>query len=172
MTEEQYHVIADATMNDLRAGDLAVVRVAESYEDGAWSAEPGVVRIERPVPTTDEPVHDATPEEIAESLLPPCGFDTEAYAQAHNDGYDTAVAQELQDHPVAFAAALRAAADRIEQEQPDPHPPTREQIAEAVSAEWDRTGSLLLPLPEDRVEELRDRTVDAVLALIQDGADR
>jgi hypothetical protein len=58
-------------------------------------------------------VFDLLPQE---AVAPSCGFDTEAYAAAHNDGYDTAVAQQLPDHPAAFAAALRAAADRVEQD--------------------------------------------------------
>ena len=66
---------------------------------------------------TDDKVRDATPEEVAASLLPPCGFDTELYAQAFNDGFDAAVAQQLQDNPDAFATALRAAADRIERDR-------------------------------------------------------
>ncbi len=111
-------------------------------------------------------VRDATPEEIAESLLPPCGFDTEAYAQAHNDGYDAAVTQELQDHPAAFAVALRAAADRIDHEQ-RPSLPTRKQIAEAL---WKLDMDLPWTSNPQWQAQYLERA-DAVLALLN-GADR
>lgn len=40
--------------------------------------------------------------------------DVELQAQWFNEGYDAAVKQQLEDHPMAYAAALRTAADRIE----------------------------------------------------------
>lgn len=74
----------------------------------------GLLGRTHPVQDAVEITHRALFKEVLD--VPTGGFDIEAYAGAHNDGFDAAVAQELQDHPAAFAAALRAAADRVEQD--------------------------------------------------------
>jgi hypothetical protein len=49
--------------------------------------------------------------------------DLEAHAESFNQGYDAAVKQQLEDHPMAYAAALRTAADRIEADATSQHRP-------------------------------------------------
>lgn len=49
--------------------------------------------------------------------------DIQAHAEWFNEGYDAAVKQQLEDHPMAYAAALRTAADRIEADATSKHRP-------------------------------------------------
>jgi hypothetical protein len=49
--------------------------------------------------------------------------DIELHAEWFNEGYDAAVKQQLEDHPMAYAAALRTAADRIEADAIAKHRP-------------------------------------------------
>lgn len=74
MTEQQYHVIADRDKGDdpkwpdIEPGDryVAIARDLETRSD-----DDQVVRIERPVPTTDEPQKPSVPmrEQIAVELI-------------------------------------------------------------------------------------------------------
>lgn len=70
-----------------------------------------------PNPQQQDVIRDATPEEVAASIIPVAlregTHDSEEAAIGWNQGYDEAVSQQLQDNPALFAVALRAAADRL-----------------------------------------------------------
>jgi hypothetical protein len=61
--------------------------------------------------------------------------DIEMHAEWFNEGYDAAVKQQLEDHPMVYAAALRTAADRIEADATSKHRPvTRWSVDDGESS--------------------------------------
>lgn len=169
MTEQQYRLIADRDKgddpykDDVREGDrVTSVAVLEGTMRTGQVLLARIDRIERPVPTTDEPKrceqcddfepetheHPSTPtrDEVADELI-------EKLPPKVSHALD-------EDQLDAIADAVRGMLSR----------PTREQIAEAIEvadAEW-MEGTH--PGATDR--DWRLHLTDAVLALIQNGADR
>jgi len=152
MTAQKYSIIADRARGDIigPAGDGDRV----TYGRNGWG-QVVAVRIERPVPTTDEQwdkIDDLT-REWRQAIIT-------------DDEYSNAVRALL----------------------PSPHPPTREQIAEAqdvvrslrARAASREAAHMTLPDPAARGAFARDARLmreaadafDAVLALIRNGADR
>lgn len=154
MTEQQqYRVIADRdkgddpTWNDVHGGD----RVAMTAGDISTFMSDEIVRIERPVPTTDEPKHQVM-------CLP-------------IDVYEASIGM-LRLH------GAEATADMLRDEAEPPPLPTREQIAEAQRALTELGDAIALPdtqAGEDWFTERMGLVTDifeSVRALLQKGADR
>lgn len=141
MTEQQYHVIADRSTDD-------VYGVKREPFDRVTYGPLGhdIVRIERPVPTTDENGEQFTP--------------STAQVRSHY----------VFDQSNSWDPERGAAFDRWLTSVSTPHPPTREQVYRAaLDAVFDLADhdAVVYPL------NYRERTIlDAVLALIQNGADR
>jgi hypothetical protein len=148
MTDQQWTVVADRdkgddpTIDDITVGD----RYTMQAEAGAVFTDQ-VVRIERQVPTAEKPNTSASNLAIV---------DLGEASRCADVGLD-ALIDYLGDLP------------RL----PSPHPPTREQIAEALYLDdadhedlsWASEANLL-------TREAYLKNADAVLALIQNGADR
>lgn len=163
MSEQHYRVIADRdkgddpTWNDVHGGD----RVTMTAGDISTFRSDEIVRIERPVPTTDEPEDETQDLRTQVANLVPLSM---------LDGRDPrANVFEVADEIIS--AVLAAIAPTL---------PTREQIAamlsahriagvsgfgiESIACSCNRTWVPAL--------EYREHMADAVLALLQKGADR
>lgn len=142
MSEQQYRVIADrASMADeswIAEGDRV------TYGSVSSTGELVIVRIERPLPTTDEPEDETQDLRTQVANLVPLSM---------LDGRDPrANVFEVADEIIS--AVLAAIALPL---------PTREQIAEAISQ---AVGGY------NQNTRTIQHAADAVLALIQNGADR
>jgi len=147
MTEQQYRVIADRDKgDDMDAawwGQATGDRITEIV---VGPGETRVDRIERQVPTTDE--------------SPRRSF----IVTPNSDRYE---AFDIEDALINSRSFLPEGV-RV---QPSPHPPTREQIAEAIrNSDWDSLGNW--DAEPERIKDDYRKNADAVLALIQNGADR
>lgn len=153
MTEQQYRVIADRDKGDdptksmAQEGDLLIFRMGKKGELSI------LVRIERTVLTTDEPQSELSDVQYREADEAWMWYADEAEFHVHD-----VVQEQFID---GYLAALKA--------HPSSHPPTREQIAEAIytvragsDQNWHKAA-----FRDDYLKE-----ADAVLALLQKGADR
>lgn len=153
MSEQQWRVIADRDkgddpkIGDAEDGDLLAFRKGREFETDY------LVRIERPVPTADEhePIDTLNLGYYRTRVQCSCG---RSWWFGEHEGDPT--------HDEA----------KIEHEQPSPHPPTREQIALAIAFATDgMTEKAWANASQDYCDEML-AGADAVLALIQNGADR
>jgi len=159
MSDQQYRVVADRDK-----GDDPRLTTPQDGDVMWWRALYGgapreLVRIERPVPATHEP---RKPELVTLHLY-----------------RDTCVGglflsgRELDRTLHEHVEALTIRRDRL----PSPHPPTREQVAEALwhvgRDECDhRLWNRVKDMPDAEFTQQCWQGADAVLALFQNGADR
>jgi hypothetical protein len=151
MNEQQYRVIADRDKGDdpqwrdVSMGDRVVV----TWGRNQW--EPA--RIERPVPTTDEPEDERV--EAWHYVA-----DHPVFKQCYSK--EQPLLDSMLDRLNDLADMERTLVELA------PHPPTREQVAEVLDAAFDD----YRPYCSEAGHCIKSNAADDVLALIQNGADR
>lgn len=193
MTEQQqYRVIADRDKgDDPQWADIKTHdRITYEYTNGGPARLDQVVRIERPVPTSDEPVM-LTYEGCKTYPLGTVAADAIGYWAAHHRHYvktsentwasfwQTPTADQIAEAvkeernnlspcPSGYLAWVTTPPSNEQgSSHPSPHPPTREQVESTIDGaigKWWDDGALLATL--------RPAVLNAVLALLQKGADR